>query len=63
MCNVADVTSLPFSCAQVLFPVPQHKYQNHVHSPVQRQEGAKERAGITGQARPTPNFPTDHKHS
>ncbi len=49
--------------SQVLFPVPQHKYKDHVHSPVQRQEGAKERAGITGQARPTPNFPTDHQHS
>lgn len=47
-------------CLQVLFPVPQHQYKDHVHSPVQWQEGAKERAGITGQARPTPNFPTDH---
>ena len=48
---------------QVLFPLPQHQYKDHVHSPVQWQEGAKERAGITGQARPAPNFPTDHQHS
>lgn len=58
--NVLYVVVFPF---QVLFPIPKHKYKDHVHSTVQWQEGAKERAGITGQACPASNFPTDHKHS
>lgn len=48
---------------QVLFPLPQHKYKDHFHSPVKWQEGAKERAGITGQTRPAPNFTANHQHS
>lgn len=62
-CKQTRIPSELLFVFQVLFPIPQHKYKDHVHSAVQWQEGAKERAGITGQARPTSDFPTDHQHS
>jgi len=52
-----------FPGSQVLFAIPQHKYKNHIHSAVHRQEGAKERAGLPREAHPAPDLAAHHKHS
>jgi len=48
---------------QVHFQVPQHKHQDHVHGPVQREEGEARRPRVPGEAGAAADRPADHQHS
>ncbi|XP_036159639.1 forkhead box protein K2 isoform X6 [Myotis myotis] len=43
--------------------VPEHKHQDHVHCPVQREEGEAGGTRVSGEARAGPHLAPDHQHS
>lgn len=52
-----------FPVLQVHVQVPQHKHQDRIYGPVQREESEARGARVPREASATPDLPADHQHS
>lgn len=48
--------------SQVHVQVPQHQHQDHLHRPLQREEGEARGAGVPSETSAAADLPADHQH-